>query len=124
MKMTDVLIAATVVGGLYFLYRTGQDSGIPTGYPSDLPGAPSGFAPSNPLLPSGSSQITVVQPAQPQPQSYGSSSIFTKTTANAQDRFLIAPGTNDAGVYDRYAQQSIRKETAVVRSIFGTPSVK
>jgi hypothetical protein len=48
--------------------------------------------------------------------------IFTPTSEGAADRFIIDPNAGGYGVQDRYAQQSIRTETANIRSIFGTPA--
>lgn len=117
MKTQDLLIIGAIAAGGYLLYKSFRGQNITSN--DDLGGYPSGIMP-------GFNQGEIFAPKTQTTQPISTDfqkAIFTPTTEGAADRFLIAPGSGGGGVYDRYAQQSIRKEYANTRAIFGTPGI-
>ena len=115
MKNNDLLILGALAVGGYFLFKNMGDKGNndSNGYSGD---GNAMFTPVPIIAPP-----TIPDVAPIIDSGAYSANIFIKTKENASDRFINAPGSGGGGVYDRYAQQSIRKETATVRAIFGTP---
>ena len=112
---TAITIALIAVGAAFLLSKQSQQT-------TDDSGGSGGG-----MIPSAFNDSTVKfftpknQDVVPVSGSYNTM-IFTPTTETAADRFIIDPLAGGYGVQDRYAQQSIRKETATVRAIFGTPA--
>ena len=119
MKSDKILLYGALAVGAYLFYQS-QKGSVPIIGESGIGGFPSGYSP-------GSGQdagLFNANTRETQPVSADFKNlIFTPTTSGAADRFIIAPGSGGAGVYDRYAQQSIRTETATQRAIFSTPGV-
>ena len=125
MKTENILLIGAVALGGYLLYNaikgtfkgtsTNEDTAQTNLNTSGYYGGASNNPP-NTVLPYNADKKTT------QSQSMNATDfqnlIFTPTTATASDRFIIAPGSNGGGVYDRYAQQSIRIETANQRALF------
>lgn len=113
-----LLLGAAIVGGYFLLKGTPQETGGGGGsyYGSGL------FTPTSTIAAPTAPPPQYITPTI-QPMSISTSDLFVKSSETAPDRFIVAPGSGGGGVYDRYAQQSIRTQTATVRRIFGTPGV-
>ena len=115
-KDKDLIFIGTIGLAGFLFYKWVSNRTITDTVSGDLPGFP--------MMP-GTNQAALYEPrtqiTQPVSADF-QSMIFTPTTEGAADRFIIAPNSGGGGVYDRFAQQSIRTQTATTRAIFGTPS--
>jgi hypothetical protein len=120
MKDQDLFWIAGVAAAGYLFYKWVQGSGWATTtteggyYPANAGVDSQGFI-------TGDTAVVLEPKTQAVLPESTRMNIFTPTTEGAADRFIVAPGSGGGGVYDRYAQQSIRTETATQRALFGTP---